>query len=283
MITISSQWDDKLLLKYSEYKEIKEVYGSLRKGIIGSTRPAMFLPDVTIDKAKKHIELAHSLGIEFNYILNASCLGNLEFTADGQKKIMDYLRLIIDKLDVDVITVANPFLIELIKSEYPHVKIKASEIADIKSAQRARFYKDLGADILTIEIMYNRDFETLKAIRKAVNVELEVVVNSACILHCPFHDYHNNITSHTTQKHYNSFYIDYCVIKCLSLKLLNPSELIKAPWIRPEDLGEYEKIGINRFKISNRVGRKDFGLKCLDAYSKRNWNGNLAELLTPLM
>lgn len=232
---------------------------------------------------KKHIELAHSLGINFNYVVNASCLGNIEFDREGRKKILEYFDLI-NNLDVDMVTVAIPYLIELIKKEYSSIKIKASEIADVHSAIRAKFYEGIGAEILTLEIMYNRSFRVLESIRRSVNAEIELVVNSACLFQCPYHDYHNNIVAHTTQEEHplHGYYMDYCIMKCVPTKLSNPIEIIKAPWIRPEDLHKYEKIGINRFKISNRVGKRELGLKCMEAYSNRRWDGNLGELLTPL-
>jgi len=75
--------------------------------------------------------------------------------------------------------------------------------------------------------------------------------------------------------------MDYCMMKCIPKKLEYPEEIIKAPWIRPEDIHKYERIGINSFKISNRVGPSSIGRNCLKAYTERKCE-NLATLLTPL-
>ena len=282
-LCVSSQWDDTFLYECSKY-DVNEVYCSLRMGTIGTARPAVCLPESTIEQAKDHIELAHSLGMEFNYIANAPCLGNLEYSYDGRKNLLEYLELI-ESLGVDTITLAIPYLIEIVKKEFPQLKVKVSEIANVGTAQRAKFYGEFGVDIITVEIVHNRDFKGLKSIRQVLDrrVEMELVVNPACIFQCPYHDYHNTVVGHTTQSDHplKGYYLDYCMAKCIPLKMIHPEEIIKAPWIRPEDIDEYENIGIHRFKISNRVGPRRIGLSSLKAYSTGHCE-NLADLLTPL-
>ena len=124
-------------------------------------------------------------------------------------------------------------------------------------------------DALTLEIVINRDFQVLRSIRRAVpeHVDLEVVLNAACLYQCPYHDYHNTIVGHSGQSDHplHGYYVDYCMMRCIPEHLSQPAELMKARWIRPEDIAEYEEIGINRFKISNRVGPLRFGRACLEA------------------
>jgi hypothetical protein len=222
--------------------------------------------------------------MEFNYIANALCLGNREYSAEGRRHLYEYFQLI-DDLGADSVTLAIPYLIEIVKKDFPRLKVKVSEIANVGSAQRARYYERMEVDVITLEIVQNRNFKVLETIRRQLSprVELEVVVNAACLFQCPYHDYHNNIVGHTTQADHplKGFYMDYCMMKCVPEKLLHPEEIIKAPWIRPEDLEHYEEIGIHRFKISNRVGPTTVGLNCLQAYSNRGCR-NLATLLTPL-
>jgi len=283
-LCISSQWNNDFLYECA-YHGVYEAYGSLRTGAIGSARPAACLPETTIEHAKQHVELAHELGITFNYIINAPCMGNLEFDATGRRAIREYLEMV-DGLGVDMVTVAIPYLIEVIRNDFPHLQVKASEIANINSAQRAQYFvNDLGVDTLTLEIVINRDFRILRSIRRSIppEIELEVVVNPACLYQCPYHDYHNTIVGHTGQEshHLRGYYMDYCMMRCIPAHLSRPAELMKARWIRPEDMGEYEAIGINRFKISNRVGPMRLGRACLEAYANRQCD-NLAQLITPL-
>lgn len=283
-LCISSQWNDEFLYTCAE-QGVYEAYGSLRTGAIGSARPAACLPETTMEHAKQHVELAHELGLVFNYIINAPCMGNMEFDAKGRRAIREYLEMV-DDLGVDMVTVAIPYLIEVIRHDFPHLEVKSSEIANVNTAQRAQYFvNDLGVDALTLEIVINRDFRVLRSIRRAIpsEIDLEVVVNPACLYQCPYHDYHNTIVGHSGQESHplQGYYMDYCMMRCIPAHLSRPAELMKARWIRPEDMAEYEAIGIDRFKISNRVGPMRLGKACLEAYANRSCE-NLARLITPL-
>lgn len=283
-LCISTQWNDDFLRECAQYK-VHEAYGSLRTGAVGSARPAVCLPETTVEHAREHIALAHELGVQFNYVINAPCMGNMEYDPNGRRALREYLDLV-EGLGVDTVTVAIPYLIEIIKHTYPRLKVKASEIANINSAQRAQYYvNQLGVDVLTLEITVNRDFQVLESIRRAVasEIELELVVNAACLYQCPYHDYHSVIVGHSGQEGHElrGYYVDYCMMRCIPAHLRRPAELLKARWIRPEDMVYYETLGIDRFKVSNRVGPLRMGRTCLEAYSRRRID-DLAKLLTPL-
>jgi collagenase-like PrtC family protease len=282
-LVISSQWNNDFL-ELCKHHAVHEVYNSLRTDPFGSARPSACLPETTKENVEEHIKKCKEYGINFNYVINTPCLDNREYTLEGRKEYYSFLSWLVD-IGVDYVTVAIPYLIELIKKYFPSLKVKVSEIANVNTAHRARYYSDIGVNAITLEIVNNRNFRSLQSIRKAVkeDVELEVVVNSGCLYSCPYHDYHNNIVAHTTQNAHElqGYYLDYCMMRCIPRKLIQPDEMIKACWIRPEDMHHYEEIGISRFKISNRVGPLSFGKKCLKAYSERKVS-NLAEILTPL-
>lgn len=56
-------------------------------------------------------------------------------------------------------------------------------------------------------------------------------------------------------------------------------EYIKSPWIRPEDVKEYENIGVEHFKITERDFPTAEIIKRVKAYSEREYNGNLLDLI----
>ena len=60
------------------------------------------------------MKTAHENGIQFNYLLNASAMGNTEFTCIGQRKMEEMLEWV-DGIGVDLITVANVYFLRLIK------------------------------------------------------------------------------------------------------------------------------------------------------------------------
>jgi len=57
-------------------------------------------------------------------------------------------------------------------------------------------------------------------------------------------------------------------------------ELLKSPWIRPEDIRHYEAIGYERFKITERFKRTPLLLENVRVYENRRYDGNLLDLFT---
>ncbi len=179
------------------------------------------------------------------------------------------------------LTVSTPYLLERIKATFPEFHIKAGIYAQIDTAQRARFWQDLGADALTLEsFSINRDFETLRAIRKAVRCELQLIANHPCLPNCAMQPSHQNGFAHSSNGSRRLF-IDYCFLNCTQKRLEDPSMLIKAGWIRPEDVGFYESLGYEHFKLLERGIPSAELLKRVEAYRERRSTENLAELILP--
>jgi collagenase-like PrtC family protease len=61
---------------------------------------------------------------------------------------------------------------------------------------------------------------------------------------------------------------------------MDPVELLKSPWIRPEDIPHYEAIGYDHFKITERFKRTPLLLEHVMAYENRRYDGNLLDLFT---
>ena len=74
--------------------------------------------------------------------------------------------------------------------------------------------------------------------------------------------------------------MQYPYVVCTAQKLRDPANLIRARWIRPEDLAVYEALGIERFKVVERFKTSDALTLAVDAYSSRRFDGNLLTLLT---
>jgi len=277
-LSVATSWNDKLLHELAERNiKVYEIYGSLAAGLIGSGRERQALPQVEVSQAKKHIALAHDYGIRFNYALNAPCLGNLEQTREGRRQIQEHLELIIEELGVDSVIVTQPWLIELIHREFPEIEIAASVIIHIESVQMAKFYEELGVTRLNLSVMANRNFELIKSIVNSVNCEVELLVNETCLYRCPFRLYHYNSMGHTSQQEMEI--TQYCLLRCTRKKLGDPAELIKARWIRPEDIEKYEALGIDFFKLEGREYPTSWILRSIESYSQRKYPGNLADII----
>ncbi len=277
-LNIPTSWSPRLLDECRELPIIS-VYGRLPWEVIGGGRPGTALPYVSRPEAEAHIARVRRRGWDFNYILNASCLGNMEYTSTGHRDIRRLLDWMCEA-GVNATTVAVPYLIEIIKRHYPQLRVVASVFCHIDSVDQARFYQDLGADEITIVQLYNRQFNFLRKLRQNLSCKLQIIVNNACLLGCPYRRYHANINAHASQCGQPNLPFDYPVINCSRVRLQCPAEVIKSPWIRPEDLHYYEGIGINRFKLSGRTKSTEWLIAAIKAYAQRRSPDNFAELLS---
>ena len=62
-------------------------------------------------------------------------------------------------------------------------------------------------------------------------------------------------------------------------KLLPHEDGVPGPWIRPEDVPFYKKIGIEHIKITERDFPTEILVKRVEAYSNHSYNGNLLDLI----
>ena len=282
-LLLPTNWDRDLIPLLSETKADIELYGVLPTSMIGSGGSGPDIPQMTAKDAEEYIKLAHSAGFKFNYLLNAPCLNNMEWHEDTHQELLQHLEWL-SNIEVDSVTVAIPYLIELIKCQFPNLKVEASTITHVNSVARAKFVESLGVDAIMLDANINRDFKLLKAIRSAVKCELGMLTNSLCLYQCPYEYYHNNTMGHASQcqNQLSGFYMDYCVLHCALESLADKSQLIKARWIRPEDIHIYQEMGIDFFKIGGRAMSTRWIVNATKAYASLSYPGNLYDILSAL-
>lgn len=277
--SMATNWDPKLPEKL-EGTSVKTLYGQIWNDPLGGGRMALFIPKIGKKDASDFITASHQRGLNFNYLVNATCLDNAEFTKKGQKDILNHLEWICEA-GVDAITVSLPFLLQMAKKYFPHLNVWVSSFARVYNPYLAHYWEDLGADRIILPEPINRNFKILGLIRDSVNCELELIANHSCLYYCPLDLHHRNMVSHASQAGHvcGGFALDTCKLSCQRIKLLKPSELIRSRWIRPEDVSHYEEIGIDSLKIVERFRSTQSLLQILNAYENRQFQGNLAELL----
>ncbi|MEN6371797.1 MAG: peptidase U32 [Armatimonadota bacterium] len=258
---------------------VTELFGKLPKDVTGGGRASYMMAPVSREMLEEHVRKTHQAGLKFNYLVNAACLDNTEFTKRGQKEIRKHLDWL-SEVGIDALTVSVSYLLELVKSRYSHFKVKLGVFADIDTPKKAIFFEELGADCIALQpLILNRNFAGLRAIREAVKCELQLIVNSNCLLECPMTPYHNAGLSHASQKGSRGFFVDYCLLRCLTRKLTDPVNYITSPWIRPEDLHHYEAIGKFSFKILERDAPTETLVKRVRAYYNGQFDGNLLDIV----
>jgi collagenase-like PrtC family protease len=278
-LSVAANFDVSIIDELAKYP-VDEVFGKFPADFASGGRPSYMGTPLSWGELRQYIQRLKSKGIAFNYLLNPACTANREWTRRWQKK----LSAMLDKLEakgVTRLTVCTPYLLETIKARHPQFKIKVGLYAMVDSPRRARFWEDLGADCINLECRsINRDLDRLGAIRSAVKCDLQLIANHICIPNCPMLGYHQNSIAHASDGSGMAF-VDYCFFRCSRLRLETPSLLIKAGWIRPEDIAAYERLGFENFKILERGIPSTELLKRVKAYSERRFDGNLAEILLP--
>ena len=279
-LLVPTNWDPDLILPLGKLEADVQIYGVLPTSMIGSGGTGPDNVRMMANQVEEYIEQAHSAGLKFDYLLNAPSMGNMEWDEKTHRQLLIHLNWIAS-IGADSVTVTIPYLVELIKRQFPQLQVRVSTIAHVNSVARAKLFESLGADSITLDININRSFGALKAIRNTVGCELTVLMNNLCLYQCPYEYYHHDGLGHASQN-YNPLrgsYVDYCVLRCTLDRLRDVSQVVKCRWVRPEDIHIYEDIGIDMFKISSRAMPTEKILRAAKAYSSRHYQGNLYDIL----
>jgi collagenase-like PrtC family protease len=259
---------------------VYEVFGKLTADPFGGGRPSFYLPEVDRRGVEAYVRRVHEAGMEFNYLLNASCMGNREFTRDGQRRL-DAILGWLDEIGVDSITVATLHFLRFVKRRYPRFRVRISSHRYTDTPRKVRFWQDNGADCIVVsEVNIYREFAILEAMRRAAEtVELSLIVNNSCRQDCAIAGTHAECLNHASTLSSSGYPLDYCSIYCMDFRLREPVNYLRANWIRPEDLHLYEDMGYENFKIVERNTPTRILVERTRAYASRSYDGNLLDLV----
>jgi collagenase-like PrtC family protease len=259
---------------------VYEVFGKMTEDAFGGGRPSFYLPEAGRREVEDYAALCRRRGISFNYLLNASCMGNIEFTKEGQRSLdrtLDWLR----GIGVDSVTVATLHFLRFIKRRHPRFTVRISSHRYTDTPRKIRFWQDNGADCIVIsEVNIYREFAILAAMRRAATrCDLQLIVNNSCRQDCAIAGTHAECLNHASQKSSGGFPLDYCSVYCMDYRLREPVNYLRANWIRPEDLHLYMDMGYDCFKIVERNCPTRLLVDRARAYHARRYDGNLLDLV----
>ena len=280
--SVACNWDPELLECLShESSSVDTIFGQITDDPFGGGRGSFLAPKVLREQAEEFIVDARKRGFHFNYLLNGACQDNLEMTREGNRILFNHIEWVA-KTGADMVTVTLPIMLIWIKRHFPQFKVAVSSWARVANVKRAKYWEDLGADTIILAEYATRDFAALRSMRRALRCALEVIANPSCLYLCYLDTNHINMMSHSAQGGHISggFVLDHCQVYCQRMKLGRPDELIKARWIRPEDVGDYDEIGIDSLKLLERFRNTESMMQVVRAYEQRRFDGNLVELLT---
>lgn len=252
---------------------VEETYGSLNPSTLLSGRSNMVIPKVDLVKLEKYIKLSKELNIGFNYLINLSCTSNIELFKEERSQFESII-LQLCNIGVTSFTVASHTFLPLFES-FKDINLNISTISQLYEPSGIKYLKKFSSvKRICLPEKFNRNLSILKStLEHAYPLEVSVIVNNLCLLNCPFRNQHYNYYSHS---HPDG--PDPNIIACSLTRLEDPVQLIKSPWIRPEDLNIYIDHGVSLFKIAGRGLRNANFLKMLEVYSDGHYRGDLVHL-----
>lgn len=264
---------------------VSEFYGSLNPSPFGVTKNPKNLKQVGFGELAAYNAELKKYGFEFNYILNFLCYGGREFSLEGTKSILAYVKKLYD-MGIRRFTVANPVIAKAMSITFPEIRISISIVQNTGTKLKLRTYAGIRAvDRVYVSEDMIRDFNAIRALREEAQqipgetgVELAVLLNSFCLIDCPYKVNHANVDGHlvegSTQDMPHYFYA-WCSLQ----KLSHPREILRLQAIRPEELRLFEQAGVTAFKLAGRELQGADFLRTAEGYMSRSYAGNLMDLL----
>ena len=256
-----------------------EVYLSGPQQYAGSGR---ITPETSERQFYDVVERIHMAGLRANLVLNATCEGSQWYSKETVLATLHYLSRAHEEHGVEAVTMANPLYIRAVRRRFPGMEICASVLSNIDCVQRAEIYRDAGADTITPDANINRNLELLNDIKQATGAKLKLLANEGCLFKCPFRQFHFNAKSHISREvasdDVDVSFADFFGAGTAVMER-DRSQLLRSPWIRPEDLRSYAEI-TPYFKLVCRSQRKSFVLRVVRAYMHEYWDGDLLDLVS---
>jgi len=279
--------------KYGDRGIINEYYGSDRAHAKLSARPEFRLQDISEIDLAEFIKISKIENINFNYLMNSIIPGTKKEIEEMKPKLIDWVHKLED-IGVYRLTVANPIILPIIREASKTIKIELSTIMHIDAITQIKYYKDqYDIDKVCGNIIKNRSFKFLKNAADFCNnndIMYEILANEFCgnggsnyLAPCVYRDscYICHGTNHTKEdaELLNGYPMNMCMA---SRDDMPPMNWLRTRFVRPEDIKEYNKIGIYNWKISGRTGSTEYITKVAKAYISENFDDNLLGLWKPL-
>jgi collagenase-like PrtC family protease len=257
---------------------ISEVYLSGPQEYCGSGR---LTPETSMEQFLAVVERIHGAGLRANLVLNSTCEGAEWYSHKAVDATLAYISEAHERHGVEAVTMANPLYIKAARKRFPRLEISASVLSNIDCVQRAVIYREAGADTITPDANINRNLELLADIKEATGARLKLLANEGCLYKCPFRQFHFNAKSHASKDVAKQTDVSFADFFGVGTDVIRGdlAQLLRSPWIRPEDLKAYAGI-TDCFKLVCRSQRRSFVLRAARAYLQESWGGDMLDLLS---
>lgn len=223
------------------------------------------------------------LGIKLDLLLNATCYGDSAVSVKLQNEVAS----VIDRLGAldcmpDIVTTASPMIAHTVKKRFPGIEVRASVNMRIGTVQAMGYVQDL-FDSFYLQRDVQRDLGFVRKVRAWCDrhgKKLCLLANSGCLRFCPGQTFHDNLIAHCAEAERRVHLPDWNPHVCWNVYRTpeNFVEILKATWVRPEDLHRYEGL-VDVVKLATRQHANP--RMVVGAYAEGRFCGNLLDLLEP--
>jgi putative protease len=219
-----------------------------------------FAENFNQDDLKQAIEYAHLRGVSVFIVVNT-----LTFD-DEVEDLLSYTDELV-KAHVDALIVQDIGMISIFAQRYPNTAIHASTQVNAHNIHHVQFLKELG--VKRVILARETSLEVIKAIKRTVDIELEVFIHGAL---CVSFSGNCLISSILNKRSGNR---GECAYNCrLPYKLIKDKTVIgeESYLMSAKDLMTLEHIdalieaGIDSFKIEGRMRKKEYVTQTTMAY-----------------
>ena len=229
------------------------------------------------------LERLRAAGVKLDLLLNANCYGSQAMSV----ALEDHVRDILGKLDhcgllPETVTAASPFIARTVKKHFPGVELRASVNMRLTTVQAMAYLAPL-FDSFYLGRDVQRNLDAVRAARAwcdAHGKKLCILANSGCLRNCPWQTFHDNLVAHSSAALKRANVKGWSPHLCWTLyqDAANFPEILKATWIRPEDIHRYDGL-VDVVKLATRQHANPDMV--IGAYERRSYGGNLLDLLEP--
>jgi len=234
----------------------------------------------------EELRWCRSNGLRLDALFNCNCYGEHamdDIMRDEVLNALDAMRAC--GLLPDVVTTTSPFVAQIIRDAQLKIRLRASVNMRIHGSIGFEACAEL-FDEYYVSRERQRDFTYMERMRQWAlqnGKRLGMQVNSGCIRQCPYQTFHDNLHGHHRQRQMEAGRKIGFELFCCRKRLLDDhayEDILKGTWVRPEDTCFWEPY-VSFLKLSTR--RVPFPEKIIRAYAERHFDGNLLELLDPML
>lgn len=234
-------------------------------------------------RLEKDLKSFREMGLKLDLLFNANCYGGRAVSQHLQHEVgstLDYLNQLVG--GVDIVTTTSLAIARTVKKFFPDIEVRASVNMKIESTEAMSYVAGL-FDSFYLCRDVQRDLGFVRNVRDWCDDNgkgLCLLANSGCLYRCPGQIFHDNMVAHDAEIDETKNIEGWTPHVCWNLyrKRENWPAILKATWIRPEDLYHYEGL-VDVVKLATRMHSRPRAV--LEAYTSGRWRGNLLDLLEP--